>query len=358
MSASRRDPSCLGLQEAPSRVDGQADKEKVAPRPSSDPAGTRGPLRPSPVPRRRSLRRADVQHGARVDGERVSDRLLVRLHRQGQKLVTREREREEAEVDGRLAQRRLITRTNLVAVLSPKGGVGKTTCSYVVGDALAARPKLRTLVIDANPDFGTLGKLAADSQNSGRQLTHVIAGMDRIRSASELDSIMSTTPTGLHLLAAPQRPDIMAAMTPALYGRLLAFLGRFYHVILLDLGPGMTSPLVQFALQRADQALLVSQTDWVTLSTVDEALDCVLAHLDGRQVTIAHNKVERGDEEAGLVALNKRLRELRIAREVRLPMNRQLHHMLNQGTYVAEQLDSQTRIAIKRLALAVTGQLV
>jgi hypothetical protein len=71
----------------------------------------------------------------------------------------------------------------------------------------------------------------------------------------ELDPYMSTTPTGLHLLAAPQRPAAMEEMTPELYGGLPSFLGRFYHVILLDLGTGLTEPSARFALERADQAL-------------------------------------------------------------------------------------------------------
>ena len=313
-----------------------------------------------PVPRRESLRRTDLQRGATVDGEPVPDRLFVRLQRMWQQLITSDRERQEAEVDGRLAQRRPITRTNLVAVVSPKGGVGKTTCSYLIGDALAARPKLRTLAIDTNPDYGTLGKLAADTHHSEHQLTDVIARMDRIHSASELDPFMSTTPTGLHLLASPQRPEVMAKMTPELYGDLLAFLGRFYHVILLDLGTGVTAPLAQFALQRADQVVLVTQSDWVTLSTVYEALDDILVHLGGHQVTVAFNKVECGEDEAqiDLDTLDKKLRKLDITRRVQLPMNRQLHRMLNQGTYIAEQLEYDTRVAVKRLALAVAGQLV
>jgi MinD-like ATPase involved in chromosome partitioning or flagellar assembly len=101
------------------------------------------------------------------------------------------------------------------------------------------------LAIDTNPDFGTLSKLAPDAYRSQHQLTDVIAQMDNIRSAPELDPYMSTTPTGLHLLAAPQRPDAMEEMTPEMYGRLLAFLGRFYHVILLDLGTGLTEPLAR-----------------------------------------------------------------------------------------------------------------
>jgi MinD-like ATPase involved in chromosome partitioning or flagellar assembly len=114
--------------------------------------------------------------------------------------------------------------------------------------------------------------------------------MDHIRSAPELDPYMSTTPTGLHLLAAPQRPEAMEEMTPEMYGRLLSFLGRFYHVILLDPGTGLTEPLARFALERSDQAVVVNTSDWITSSTVLDALDYVLLRLGGHQLTMVINK--------------------------------------------------------------------
>jgi MinD-like ATPase involved in chromosome partitioning or flagellar assembly len=50
----------------------------------------------------------------------------------------------------------------------------------------------------------------------------------------------------------------MEQMTPELYGQLIAFLGRFYELILLDLGTGLTEPLARFALERADHAVMVA----------------------------------------------------------------------------------------------------
>ena len=307
-------------------------------------------------PPRRSLTRTDLQRGPTVDGETVPDRMSVRLRRLFQQLLTSQGEREEAELEGLLAERRHITRTNLVSVVSPKGGVGKTTCSYLIGDLLSSRPKLRVLAIDTNPDFGTLGKLAPDSHRSDCQITDVIAQMDRIRSAPELDRFMSTTPTGLHLLAAPQRPEVMEQMTSEMYGQLLSFLGRFYHVILLDLGTGLTEPLARFALERADQAVLVNTTDWITSSTVLQALDYVLLRLGGHQVTMAINKAT--PKTGNLKALQARLRSHQIARQVTIPQDERLREMLDQGTYACESLDRPTRMAAKRLALSVADQLV
>ncbi|MDQ3608663.1 MAG: AAA family ATPase [Actinomycetota bacterium] len=314
-------------------------------------------LRPPPPgpPPRRALRRSDVHGGAYVDGAGIPDRVGVRLQRLYQQLTTSQSQREEAALDDRLTKRRHVTRTNLVAVVSPKGGVGKTTSSFVVGDMLASRPKLRVLVVDTNPDFGTLGKLAPDSHASDHQLTDVIGQIDRIRSAAELDPFLASTPTGLHLLAAPQRPELMEAMSPEAYGQLLTFLGRFYHVIVLDLGTGLTDPLAQFALERADQAIVVAHPTWVTMSTVLDALDYVLKRLGGHQLTMALNQAPKG---AAVRPLEAKLANNSLSRQVTIPKDERLAEMLDHGTYVAEQLPRRTRVAIKHLALAVADQLV
>jgi MinD-like ATPase involved in chromosome partitioning or flagellar assembly len=314
-------------------------------------------LRPPPPgpPPRRALRRSDLREGARVDGAEVPDHALVRLRRLYQQLTTTPGQREEAALEQRLTQRRHVSRTNLVAVVSPKGGVGKTTLSFLIGDLLASRPKLRVLVVDTNPDFGTLGKLAPDSHASEHQMTDVMAQMDRIRSAAELDPFVASTPTGLHLLAAPQRPELMEAMTPQIYGQLLQFLGRFYHVIVLDLGTGLTDPVAQFALGRADQAVVVSKPGYVTMSTVLYALDYVLDRLGGHQLTMALNQAPRG---GAARSLESKLRGHSLSRQVTIPQDQRLENMLDDGTYVCEQLHRRTRVAIKHLALGVADQFV
>lgn len=308
-----------------------------------------GPL-PQPVLARENL------HAER--GAEPAERLAVRLRRICRELSTTPRRREEAEVEQRLVRRPRITRTNLIASVSPKGGVGKTTCAFLIADLLASRPKLRVLAIDTNPDFGTLGKLAPDSHRSRHQLTDVINQMDRVRSAAELDPFVASTPSGAHLLSAPQHPEVMEAMSPEMYGQLLTFLGRFYHVIVLDLGTGLTDPLARFALERADQAVVVTHAAWVTLSTVIEALDYVLKRLDGERVTMVVNKATRRELDAALAALDAELPRHGIGRRVAIPEDPWLRAMLDDGTYSCEKLPLATRTAVKRLAVAVAEELV
>lgn len=47
-----------------------------------------------------------------------------------------------------------------------------------------------------------------------------------------------------------------------------------------------------------------------------------------------------------------------IACQVTIPQDGRLRQMLDKGTYVCEQIKRRTRVAVKRLALAVAEQLV
>src|SRR5881396_2019392 len=111
---------------------------------------------PQPEHESPALRRADVYPSPVVDGDVRSDRAWTRLLDVGRGLLTSRGEREEADLDGRLRAAGSLTRCNIIAVLSPKGGVGKTTCTFLLGNALASHLNLRCLAIDADPDFGTL----------------------------------------------------------------------------------------------------------------------------------------------------------------------------------------------------------
>ena len=169
---------------------------------------------------------------------------------------------QEVRLEARLAMPAAITRANVIAVISPKGGVGKTTVTFLIGNLLASRLKVRAIAIDANPDFGTLATLAPEATASDHSLADLLMAMPRLSSGAEVWPYVSRLPTGLHVVAAPRRAEVMERITPQLYGDLLAFLGQYYEIVLLDLGTGITDPLSSFAVQRADQVVVVTTPEW------------------------------------------------------------------------------------------------
>src|SRR4051794_6045602 len=215
-----------------------------------------------------TLKRSEIYPGAVVDGRHAQNGKSGRLTRTFQQLLVSRGERDEANIEHRVRTLVGVTRPNTVALISPKGGVGKTTSTFLVGNLLATHLKLRVVAVDANPDFGTLARLAPDARRSARSLADLLNDADRLHTAAQLTPYVSRLPTGLHFVGAPADAQLPARLGTKGYGELVAFLSTFYDVVLLDLGTGIVGPLVRFATDRADRVVLVTTSEWVTSSVV------------------------------------------------------------------------------------------
>jgi MinD-like ATPase involved in chromosome partitioning or flagellar assembly len=300
----------------------------------------------------RTLKRRQVYPDALIDGRPARNGSGGRLQRRLQRLVVSQAERDEAEVERRLRTQPGVTRANVLALISPKGGVGKTVNTFVAGNVLAGHLKLRAIAVDANPDFGTLARLAPDAARSERSLAELLDDADGLTTAAEIGPYVSRLPTGLHVLGAPRDAELMATFGPERYGELVAFLSTFYEVVLLDLGTGVAGPLARFAVERADQLVLVTTPEWVTSTIVLEAL----AYLEHDNTTVVLNKsyLRSGD----VSAIEDRFRAEHLHRAITIPHDEQLATMLDSGCYALDALARGTRVAIKQLGLSAAEQLV
>ena len=256
--------------------------------------------------------------GPVVDG-RPAGKPLSRWRRRVQRLLVSEGEREEAELELLLGLQPTVSRPNVAAVISPKGGVGKTTSAFVLGSLLA----------------------------------DLLADIEQVETAAELRQYVSALPSGLHVLGAPRDPRVMERLGPESCGELVALLSTFYELVILDLGTGVAGRIAQFAISRADQLVLVTTPEWISGSLVLSALQ----HLEHERTTVACNQFyarRRGD----LAELERRLRERGLDRSVAIPHDDQLAAMLDSATYQLDALERPSRMAIKRLGLAVAEQLV
>ena len=299
------------------------------------------------------LKRRDLFPHPLIDGREVRDHSLRRLRRRTGSLLVSRTEREEAELERQLRSHPGVTRPNVIAVLSPKGGVGKTTGTFVVANLLASHLKLRAIAVDANSGFGTLGRLTAESVRAESSLDELLDHADRLGTAAELRRYVARLPSGLHLLASSHDVTRTATLGPDTYGELVALLSCFYETVLLDLGSGVTSPLARFALDRADQMILVTTPDQLTATLAIHALE----QLDRDRTTVVVNRTH-----PRLAPEVRAIEECLARRDARppvtLPDDRRLAAMLDSGTYSLEALDRRTRLSVKRLGLAVAERLV
>ncbi len=308
----------------------------------------------------RPLTRRDLYPDPLIDGRRAQNHALARFKRRMESVRVSSAELDELELERRLRAHPGVTRPNLIAVGSPKGGVGKTTSTLLVGNLFASHLKLRVIAVDANPGFGTLGRFTSERARSGLSLAELLEDAERIGTAAELRRYVSRLPSGLHVLAAPGATgrtaklgtDCSGEIGADRYGELVAFLSCFYDAVLLDLGTGISGPLARFAIARSDQVVLLTTPDVLAAKLVIDALD----HLD-KSVTVVVNRAHAGANPE-LRAIQDCLRQRGVRRSVTIPDDSRLATMLGSGTYSLAALARRTRLPVKRLGLAVAEQLV
>lgn len=178
-----------------------------------------------------------------------------------------------------------------VAVVSPKGGVGKTTITSLLGTLLAHLRHDRIVAIDTNPDYGSLGRILAPAHRV--YVDDLLEVLDYpTLTVAQLDASLARGPHGLLVLPAPTAPDRMARLDRFGYGQVIQRLQKLVSVILLDCGTGLWEPAAQVALAAANQVILVSDAEPATASLVAEASHQLRA-LDV-PVTLVVNRANRG----------------------------------------------------------------
>jgi MinD-like ATPase involved in chromosome partitioning or flagellar assembly len=163
-----------------------------------------------------------------------------------------------------------------IALLSLKGGVGKTTITATLGSTFAAVRGDRVVAVDANPDRGTLSqKIPLETAATVRQLLHDAGTIERY---SDVRRYTSKGPSGLEVLASETDPAISDAFGADDYSRVLDILERFYGLVLTDCGPGLLHSVMSSVLEKADVLLVVASGSIDGARSASATLDWLDAH--------------------------------------------------------------------------------
>jgi MinD-like ATPase involved in chromosome partitioning or flagellar assembly len=163
-----------------------------------------------------------------------------------------------------------------VAVVSLKGGVGKTTIAATLGSTFAAIRGDRVVAVDANPDRGTLSqKIPLETRATVRQLLQDAGTVERY---SDVRRYTSKGPSGLEVLASETDPAVSDAFSADDYNRTLEILERFYGLVLTDCGPGLLHSAMSSVLEKADVLVVVSSGSIDGARSASATLDWLDAH--------------------------------------------------------------------------------
>ncbi|MDX8037439.1 AAA family ATPase [Lentzea sp. BCCO 10_0856] len=256
-----------------------------------------------------------------------------------------------------LRRRELIGRINQplrgcykIAMLSLKGGVGKTTTTTTLGSTFSSLRGDRVIAVDANPDRGTLAlKIPRETTATVR---HLLRDATRITKYSDVRAYTSQSPARLEVLASEQDPAVSEAFSEEDYRRTVALLEHFYNIVLTDCGTGLMHSAMKGVLDEADQLVLVSSGSVDGAQTSAATLDWLEAHgyrdLVAKSVCVI-NSVRPKSGKVDLDKLSAHFQQ-RCRAVVRLPFDEHLE----EGAEIAlDQLAPETRLALLELAAVV-----
>ncbi|MGA9870466.1 MAG: MinD/ParA family protein [Rhodococcus sp. (in: high G+C Gram-positive bacteria)] len=239
-----------------------------------------------------------------------------------------------------------------VAVLSLKGGVGKTTTTATLGSTFADIRGDRVIAVDANPDRGTLAqKVPMETPATVRNLLRDIDGLRRY---SDVRAYTSQNAFRLEVLASDSDPAVSEAFSAHDYDTALALLEKFYSIVLTDCGTGLMHSAMSSILEGSDALVVVSSGSVDGARSASATLDWLDAHGHSELVRSSVAVVNAVRPRAGKVDLAKVVEhfERRCRQVVSIPFD---PHLEEGAEIDLNRLKRGTRSAVLELAAAVAA---
>jgi MinD-like ATPase involved in chromosome partitioning or flagellar assembly len=163
-----------------------------------------------------------------------------------------------------------------VAVMSLKGGVGKTTTTVGLGATLASLRGDRVIAVDANPDRGTLSdKVRLETSATVRDLLNE---RQQVRRYADVRAFTSQASSRLEVLASDRDPGVSVAFSDTDYRDVARVLEHYYSICITDCGTGLLHSAMTGVLTLADQIILVSSPSVDGARSASATLDWLDAH--------------------------------------------------------------------------------
>jgi MinD-like ATPase involved in chromosome partitioning or flagellar assembly len=243
-----------------------------------------------------------------------------------------------------------LRRCATIAVLSPKGGVGKTTITALLGELLALVRRDRIVAVDTNPDYGSLGRTLTPEHSVF--VDDLLEHLEHpALSVTALDICLGRAAHGLMVLPSPVDPERMARLDEEAYRRVIRRLQDLVGVVVLDCGTGLQDPATRAAIGAADQLVVVTDAEPATASLVAEA--CQLLE-GGPPLTLVVNKMHR---RSGRLDVDAFARHVPHARSlVVVPLAQTGAVRLTSGEFQWDDAPSGWQESVRELAAALVTQ--
>jgi pilus assembly protein CpaE len=163
------------------------------------------------------------------------------------------------------------TQGRILTVVSPKGGVGRSTLAANLAVALKLSTQKKVALVDGSLYFGDLGVML--NLLSNKTICDAVEHIDDL-DADLLNDIMVTHSSGIKVLLAPPQPEMAELVTAEHIRRILVELADNYDYVVVDTWPTFADTVLT-AMDLADAILLVMTLEMTAIKDVKLYLEVV-----------------------------------------------------------------------------------
>ena len=150
-----------------------------------------------------------------------------------------------------------VSQGKVITVYSPKGGTGCTTLAVNVGIALH-NDETRVVVVDGNLQFGDVAVFI--NEQGKNTILDLAPRADELDPEIVGDVMVKHGASGIHVLAAPTRPEQAEQISGQHFSKILRYLRRLYTYVVVDTTPLLTD-VVLAAIDESDIITLITTQD-------------------------------------------------------------------------------------------------
>ena len=239
----------------------------------------------------------------------------------------------------------------VVAVFSPKGGVGRTTIAVNLAVAAGVELGKKVTLVDASFQFGDVAVLL-NLNPKDKSMAELVPELELGRDPDSVDTFTLTHSSGVHVLLAPPSPEMAELITPAGVKHVIEILRQQSELVVIDCAAWFNDTLLGI-LDLADVVLTVLTLEITSIKNIRLFLEVAEQLGYSHKIRLVLN---RADTTLGIRVADV---EHSIGRKVDHTIvsdGRAVVYALNRGVpFVISNRESQVSQDVLRLATSIVG---